>query len=457
MLHYLLSIFVFIALILLVIGVHELGHFIAAKSLKIPVLRFSVGFGKALFRLKDKQGTDYIIAMIPLGGYVKLLDERDGDVSISQRHLAFNRQPFWKKFIVLIAGVTLNMLIAIMAYWLMFIIGFTTIIPVIGKVIPHSISAQGKLQPQQRILQVGNYITPEWRSATMALFRYYGSKDLLKVTVQDLRGKSFQIVRYLPLQNWKMNELTPDPLLSLGIIPFSPDIPPIIKGFSSASADTLSKLKIGDQILTINKNKIHQWQDLITYIQDHPSQTVTMRIKRNNLPITVQIFIGKKSFSWIKRNGSLGILSYYQWPHEFLTSNKYPLFQALSRAYQETLGFLELNLIILGKLIAGKISLQSLGGPIAIFLSTETAVGLGFTAILNLLAFINLSIAIANLLPIPGLDGGQIIVSLIECLRKKPLSMRVQLLFFRLGIILILMIFFIAFSNDILRLALSLF
>lgn len=364
MLSILIAIIGVIITILLVVGVHEFGHFILARMTGVKVLRFSIGFGKALCRWHDKKGTEYVIAAVPLGGYVKLLDETEEDVPSAEKHLAFNNQPFYKKFLIIAAGPAFNVIFAFLLYWSLFMIGFISLVPMIGKITPHSIAAQAGMQPQQEIVRIDDRHTASWMSVVIGLLERTGDKGPL--TIETKNPKTQALHPYsLDLSHWHMDDLKPDPLDSLGIVPFAPDKP--------LSNDLLKK-------------------------------------------------------------------------------NKYGPISALSHAWQNTKDFCYLNLMVFGKLVTGKVSLSSLGGPITIFESAGTAINNGFVPFLSFLAFLSIAIGLINIVPIPGLDGGLLLFQVIELMIRRPLPMRAQVLLFRIGFILILLLVTQALINDILRL-----
>jgi len=351
--------------IFLIIGIHESGHFFIARALGIKVLRFSIGFGKTLFRWHDKKGTEYVFAAIPLGGYVKMLDENEGTVKEEERHLAYNRQPAYKKLAVVIAGPLANLLFAFLLYWLLFMVGFTSIVPIIGSVTPHSIAANAGLKPQQEIIRVDNTPTTSWMSIAIRILTHTGETDQIHISTVPFNHNTATPDQYfLDLRSWHMDELKPDPLTSLGISPYFPVVLP--------------------------KN----------------------------------------------------ILRY----------NQYGPITALSHALQNTYDFTYMNFIVLGKLFTGKVSLKSIGGPISIFANAGAALNQGITAFLSFLAFISISIGVINILPIPGLDGGHILFQLIELITRRPVSLKMQNLLYRLGFIILILVIVQAVTNDILRL-----
>lgn len=350
--------------LLLVIGLHEFGHFIAARLLGIKVLRFSIGFGKRLCGWCDKQGTEYVIAALPLGGYVKLLDENETVVASHELHQAFNRQPFYKKLLVVLAGPLTNFLLAIVLYWLIFMMGFVSIVPVTAAPLPHSIAAAAGIPAQHEIIQIDQHATSSWLSIIIRLLAHTGDKDKITMVLKPLNSQTTQ--RYqLDTQHWQMNPLKPDPLTSLGLQPYVPD-------------------------------------DL-------------------------------------------------KWPSPFLRKNQYNPVTALARAWRNTYDFTYLNLLVIGKLFTGKITLQSLSGPLAIFQSAGSALNQGMIPFLSFVAFLSISIGIINIFPIPGLDGGHLLFQTIEAVSGRPIPPRVLEFCYKIGIIIILLLIFQSTINDVLR------
>lgn len=453
MLNILISIIGIIITIFLVVGIHELGHFLVAKAVGIKVLRFSIGFGKALLSWHDKKGTEYVIAAIPLGGYVKMLDENEDNVATKELHMAFNRQPFYKKMAVIAAGPISNIIFAFFIYWLLFVIGFVTIAPIIGKVAPNSIAALAGLQPQQEILQIDNKSTHNWTTVIIDLLARAGDKDSMKMQVKGLDAKdALPQVHILNLSAWHMNDLKPDPLDSIGITPFEPVIPSVIGKIVANSPAMAAGLKSGDKILAIDGRPVADWPAVIDITLAHPNETLTFNLERNKEKISVAVAIGAKRHLFAAKTGYLGLSPDFVFPKELLRKNKYGPIDALSHAWQDTAMFTNMNFIVLKKMFTGKISLRSLGGPITIFESAGAALNNGILSFLSFLAFLSISIGIINIVPVPGLDGGQLLFQIIETVTRRPISERALTLFYRLGIIFLLLIMVQALVNDILRL-----
>ncbi len=449
MLFLLISIVGILITIFFVIGTHEFAHFAVARLLNIKVLRFSIGFGKTLWHWYDKKGTEYVVALIPLGGYVKMLDENEGEVPKEELHLAFNHQPFYKKFLVVLAGPMANIFCALVLYWIIFIIGITSVRPLIGTVNPRSIAAEGGLQAKQEIIRVDNHKTATWTGIIFRLIAHAGNQDHIKIDVQNPTGTETHV---LDLSNWHLDALSPDPLTSIGITPFVPTIPLVIGVIAKDSPAATSTLHLGDKVMAIDSHPIQDWDALFTTITQHPAQSVHFTIERQGKTLTIPVSIGYKRDLFFTKTGYLGIGPDFKWPKALLQEIKYGPVTAVSHAWQEISDFTYFNLLLFWKIITGKISLQSLGGPITIFQTAGNALNYGFLSFIGFLAFLSISIGIINLLPIPGLDGGHLVIQIIEFIIRRPVPEKLLLILYRLGFLLILFVLIQAVVNDVLRL-----
>lgn len=446
-----ISLFGILLTIFLVVGVHEFGHFIVARLSGIKVLRFSIGFGKPLYRWYDKKGTEYVLAAIPLGGYVKMVDEREENVLASDLPYSFNRQPLYKRIAVICAGPFSNLIFAALLYWLLFVIGFTTIKPIIGEVTPNSIAAMAGLKPQQEILQIDHEPTSGWYAVIIRLFEHAGDQGTLQI--QATSPNATQSTNYqLNLASWKMDELKPDPLKSLGIEPYAPKIPAVIDVIQPNSPAEQAGLKPKDQIIAIGNQSIKDWMEIVNIIAFAPEQTLEFHIIRDKKEMTLPVTIGVKHAFFVKKYGYLGMMPHYVLPPNLLRHEQYGPIAAIPKAYSQVKLFTHMNFIMLEKLIEGKVSLKSLGGPLTIFESAGTALNNGIIPFMSFLAFLSISIGIINIFPIPGLDGGHLLFQIIELIIRRPLSERTQILLYRLGLILLMLLIAQAITNDILRL-----
>lgn len=451
MLYALISILGIIITIFFVVGIHEFSHFLVARLVGVKVLRFSIGFGKALYTWHDKKGTEYVIAAIPLGGYVKMLDENEEEVKNKEDlPLAYNRQPVYKRIAIVLAGPISNLIFAFFIYWLLFVIGFTSIIPLIGKITPNSIAAAAHMQPNEEIISVNNNTTTQWDSIIVNLLMHAGNKDKIEIATKNIDTQ--QTHHYtLDVTNWHMNDLKPDPLDSLGITPYIPTIPAIVgKVYPNSAAS--SKLQVDDKIVSINKQPVKDWYDLVSYTDNHPDQLLNFQIERKGKELNISIRPHIQHDLFYKKHGIIGISPQFEWPKKLLRNYKANPILALSRAWENTKNFFNMNFLVLGKLLTGKLSFSSLGGPITIFQGAGTALNSGLLPFLSFLAFLSIAVGFINLLPIPGLDGGHLLFQFIELIARRPVPMAWQILFFRLGFILLLLLLSQALVNDIQRL-----
>lgn len=451
MLNLLISIIGLVITILIIVGFHEFGHFIVARMAGVKVLRFSIGFGKSLFSWHDKSGTEYVLAAIPLGGYVKMLDENEAAVAENEIHRAYNRQALYKKFLIVVAGPLANLILAFFLYWLLFVVGFTSMAPIIGKVTPHSIAANAGIKSQQEIVSIDQKPIISWMSASIRILFHSGDNDTLTIVTKNPTNQTTQ-THLLNLTDWHLDNLKPDPIGSLGLVPYEPEIPAVIGELRANSPASQANLKIGDKIIAINNQPIHDWIDLSEAIEKHAGQKLLFTIQRNKHTEKLSVTIGSEKDLFAKAHGFLGISPQFEWPKNLLRENKYSVLDALPHAWRNTYDFTYLNFMVIGKLFEGKVSLQSLGGPISIFQGAGSALHEGITPFIGFLAFISISIGIINIFPIPGLDGGHVLFQLIEFIIRRPIPERVQSLFYRFGLILLLLLICQAVFNDILRL-----
>lgn len=451
MLHLLISIAGIILTILFVVGTHEAGHFIAARLAGVKVLTFSIGFGKKIFSCRDKSGTEYVFAWIPLGGYVRMLDESEGTVKPSELPLAYNNQPFYKKFIIVLAGPLTNFICAFLIYWLIFTLGVVTIKPVIGSIAPHSIAADAGLKPMQEITSIDQQQVKTWTNVLFKILAHTGSQDRMILDVKDFKNNETS-THTLHLDTWKMDNLNPDPLVSLGITPYEPPIKLEIGYIRPDSPAAKSGLKLGDKLIDINNQKIKDWIDIQTQIQSHPDQVLSFTIIRNNKKMTIPVTIGNQHDMLWRKTGLLGIGPEFKMPDEMLQRIQYNPLEAIPKAVSETYDFAKFNLLLFGKMITGKLSLKSIGGPITIFDTAGDSLNYGFLPFIGFLAFLSVSLGVINLFPIPGLDGGHLFLQLIEAITRQKIPEHMMSILFRLGFLFLMLVMIQALVNDVLRL-----
>lgn len=451
MLHLLISIAGIILTIFFVVGTHEAGHFIAARLAGVKVLTFSIGFGRKIFSRRDKSGTEYIFAWIPLGGYVRMLDESEGEVKPNEMHRAYNNQPFYKKFIIVLAGPLTNFICAFILYWLIFTLGIVTIKPVIGTIAPNSIAADAGLKPMQEITSIDQQQIKTWTNVLFKILAHTGSQDQMVIDVKDLKsGKTSS--HTLNLSTWKMDNLNPDPLTSLGLTPYQPPIKLEIGYLREGSPAAKSGLKLGDKLVAIDNQKMKDWLDIQSQIQSHPDQVLSFTIIRDKKKMELPVTIGNQRDFLLRKTGVLGIGPEVKMPDDMLQNIQYSPLEAIPKAVVETYDFARFNLLLFGKMITGKLSLKSIGGPITIFDSAGDSLNYGFLPFISFLAFLSVSLGVINLFPIPGLDGGHLLLQTIEAVTRSKIPDHVISILFRMGFLFLMLVMIQALINDVLRL-----
>lgn len=443
------SVLAFIVCLGILVAVHEWGHFYVARRCGVHVERFSVGFGKPLWRRKDKLGTEYVIAAIPLGGYVRMLDERIDYVPDEKRHLAFNNKHVAKRMAIIFAGPFINFVFAVFALFVMYLIGLQTVKPVVGSVEPASIAADAGVLAGQQIVAVGDRETPDWEAVNLELVSFIG-QDSVPVTVSDTSGFEKQL--NLVTKHWSFNPDEASALDSLGLTPFSPKATQVLSVVAENSAASRAGLQVGDKILAFNGETIDNWQRFVEMIHAKPGENVEITINRGGQTQLVSATIDRLDTP-DGQIGHLGVGTQFEaWPEGYVFKHQYGVIEALSRAMERTWRLMTLSIEMLGKLITGDVSVKNLSGPISIAQGAGMSAGYGLVYFLSFMALISVNLGIINLLPLPMLDGGHLMYFTIEWIRGKPVSEAVQEWGFRIGGMLLFTIMSIALFNDIARL-----
>lgn len=447
---YTISAFV-IALIIL-IAVHEFGHFWVARKLGVKVLRFSLGFGKPLLSRRDKSGTEYVLSLIPLGGYVKMLDEREVKVPEAQRHLAFNTQPLWKRAAIVMAGPLFNFLFAIVAYWCVYTLGVTSIMPVIGAVTPGSVAAQGGLPINHEIVAIDKQLTPNWTKVNLALFAAIGDEKSVEFTLRDIKSQQVRQTN-IDVSDWKVDKKQPRPATSFGIEPYFPSLPTVIATVVPDTPAAKVGLKANDRIIAVDGKRVKDWNSIVRYIRVHPQKKLQLEVKRGSKQFSVVVKPDVVKTRDGRKVPQIGMKSTsVDWPPEFIKTERYSILAAWWPALKHTYSMILLTFVMLGKLLVGKLSLQSISGPVGIAIGAGKTAQIGFTYYLNFLALVSLSLGVLNILPIPVLDGGHLLYFLVEAIQGKPVSEKIETAGLKFGLLLLLGLMILALFNDVSRL-----
>ncbi|OHV10476.1 RIP metalloprotease RseP [Kushneria phosphatilytica] len=432
------------------ITIHEFGHFWVARRCGIRVLRFSVGFGRPLLMRVDRHGTEFALAAIPLGGYVRMLDEREAPVDPAEQHLAFNRQSVWKRIAVVSAGPLANFLLALVAYWLMFMVGTTTVTPMVGAVSPDSPAAGGGLERGQEIVRIEGERTRSWEEVNLALIGAIG-RDRLHFETRNEGGALQQ--HTLNVSSYMAQQDPPRPLETLGFVPWRPATPPVIGRVLPEGAAAAAGLQAGDRIISIGGVHIDDWSELVNQVQASANRTLELQVSRNGQtrPVTLkprphQLDDGR-SVGYIGAAAEPG-----QWPAQYRRELRYGPLEAVGRALHRTASMTALTVGSIRKMLTGLISPSNLSGPITIARVAGESARSGLETFIGFLAYLSISLGVLNLLPIPVLDGGHLLFYAIEAVRGRPLSDRAQAMGLRIGAALVAALMIMAFYFDLMRL-----
>ncbi|MCQ4301881.1 RIP metalloprotease RseP [Pseudomonas songnenensis] len=430
---------------------HEFGHFWVARRCGVRVLRFSVGFGSPLVRWHDRHGTEFVIAAIPLGGYVKMLDEREGDVPAAMLDSAFNRKTVRQRFAIVSAGPLANFLLALVFFWLLAMLGSEQVRPVVGAVEPGSLAAQAGLAVDQEIVAVNGKPVSGWGEVNLQLVRRLGESGQLDLTVRDI-GSSAERHLQVPLQNWLKGVEEPDPITSLGIRPWRPQIAPVIAQLDPEGPAQAAGIRLGDRLLSLDQRPLDDWQQVIDAVRVLPGEPVSLQVERDGQRLDVPLTLAARGDGDARR-GYLGAgVEGGEWPAEMLREVRFGPLDALVEGAKRTWTMSLLTLDSLKKMLFGELSVKNLSGPITIAKVAGASAQSGLGDFLNFLAYLSISLGVLNLLPIPVLDGGHLLFYLVEWVRGRPLSERVQGWGVQIGISLVVGVMLLALVNDLGRL-----
>ncbi|MFI8747951.1 sigma E protease regulator RseP [Pseudomonas sp. NPDC077186] len=430
---------------------HEYGHFWVARRCGVKVLRFSVGFGTPLLRWHDRQGTEFVIAAIPLGGYVKMLDEREGEVPPTLLEQSFNRKSVRQRIAIVAAGPLANFLLALLFFWFVAMLGSQQVRPVIGAVQEGSLAAAAGLQTGQEIVAVNGEPTSGWAAVNLQLVRRLGESGALEVRVLE-PGSTAESPKQLQLDNWLRGVDEPDPIGSLGIRPWRPALEPVLAELDPKGPAQAAGLQAGDRLLALDEQPLADWQQLVDRVRALPGETVRLRIERAGQALDVELTLAARG-EGEARSGYLGAgVAGVEWPPEMLREVRYGPLEGVAEGLRQTWAMSLLTLDSLKKMLFGELSVKNLSGPITIAKVAGASAESGLGDFLKFLAYLSISLGVLNLLPIPVLDGGHLLFYLVEWVRGRPLSERVQGWGMQIGISLVIGVMLLALVNDLSRL-----
>lgn len=440
----------FIIALGILITVHEFGHFWVARRCGVRVERFSIGFGKALWRRTDRHGTEFVLALIPLGGYVKMLDGRFETVAPEMRHYAFNHKTVSQRAAIIAAGPLANFIFAVFAYWLVFMMGIPSLRPVVGEVVPHSIAAEAQIAPGMELKSIDGIETPDWDAVRLALFSKIGDESARVVYAPFGSNQTHEAT--LNLQQWAFEPDKEDAVASLGFRPQGPEVKTVLQEVQPQSPADKAGLQAGDRIVKVNGQPVTQWRDFVVQVRDNPGQPLRIETDRKGqireLTLTPDSKKGRT-----KAEGFAGVVpEVVPLPDAYKIVKQYGPFAAVAEATDKTWQLMQLTVRMLGKLITGDVKLNNLSGPISIAQGAGMSAEYGAIYYLMFLALISINLGIINLFPLPVLDGGHLLFLAIEKLKGSPVSERVQDFSYRIGSIVLVLLMGLALFNDFSRL-----
>lgn len=430
---------------------HEFGHYIVARLCGVKVLRFSVGFGKPLYKYTAKSGTEFTLAMIPLGGYVRMLDGREGNVPEALKDQAFNYKNVWQRIAIVVAGPIANFILAIAIYALVAGLGIQTIAPKVGVLTPSSPIAQTNIEVGAEITQVNGKVTHSWEDVNLVL--------------ADLIGQSGSYsVRYLPpgstveeedrftLERWLVGEEPSNLISAIGIVPWRPQVVPTIAEVVAGGAAERAGFLKGDTVQTINGEPVSDWQSFVVWVQKSPNAKLMVDVLRDGELKTLTLIPAAREVSGV----AVGLAGLAVEPPILndadIREREFDVFGSLGYGVHQTWQMTALTVSSIGKMLQGLISLDNLSGPITIAKVASASAESGLQSFLKFMAYLSVSLGVLNLLPIPMLDGGHLLFFGIEAVRRKPVSERIQGLAYRFGASLLFAMMAVALFNDIARL-----
>ena len=442
----------FILLISIIVGIHELGHFLTARYFKIHVLKFKIGFGKELFSFQDKQNCFYSFGILPLGGYVQML----GENNISQdddNHAVQNKKSYLdalpgERAAVTVAGPLANFVLAIFIYFYLALVGTTQLSAYVGDITPLSLVQETGIKPRDKITEIDNQKIESFNDINLILSQRIGDTGSIEIKYIQ---KGLEKEALIPVDNWLSENDQTSPYIALGLQPF---LPPLVGQLQKDGPAFQYGIQEGDLIQSINGKDISTWQNLSLLLSQLPNELIEIELLRNKEVKTLMLETSSYQDEKGSLKGRIGILAsnnLSQWPVEYTIEKKENLINAFFVGIADTYRYTLLIVSSIGKMISGSISADNLGGPIQISVLAGSAAKAGYVTFLSMIALLSINLGLLNLLPIPILDGGQLLMITIEKLKGSPVSEMTIEYSMRVGIVLVVGLMVFAFANDIAR------
>tara|TARA_X000000950_G_scaffold106947_1_gene134797 strand:+ start:119340 stop:120701 length:1362 start_codon:yes stop_codon:yes gene_type:complete len=442
--------YTFIALGMLV-TIHEFGHFWVARRCGVKVERFSIGFGSALFRWHDRLGTEFVIAALPLGGYVKMLDNQDSEISIEDKLHTFSGQGVWRRIAIVSAGPLANFLLATMLFWILYLSGEVGVEPVIGDITPKSQAQMAGFESGMKIIMVEGKDTPSWNSVSKELFKFIGKSGKITITVK-LPDSSVTTDLTINLDKWLRDSVEPVPLRALGIAPDYKFQALNLAEVAEDGAADRAGLIMGDEILMVNDKPVTGVDYFVNAVASNPQREINLKILRGDLTKLITV-VPDVIYRDGVRVGQIGVhlAPRGKYPDEYVFRHAHTPWSALWRSFEETSNYSIFILNSLGKLLIGELSTKNLSGPITIAKVAGESGRAGIDNFIRFVAILSIMLGVMNLLPIPVLDGGHLMYFVIEIVKGSPVSESVQLASYKIGLAMLVTLMLWATFNDLSR------
>jgi regulator of sigma E protease len=447
-----MTLLAFIVAIAVLVVFHELGHYWVARWCDVKVLRFSVGFGKVIYAKRFTSGeTEWVISAIPLGGYVKMLDEREGEVAESDLSRTFNRKTVLQRMAIVVAGPIANLLLAVALYFVLFIHGVPGLKPVLGEVVADTPAAAAGLQSKKTIVSIDGQATPSWQEIRWVMLDKVLQQKAANFELRSPDGESE--FRVLEVSSLTAADLDGDFMRKLGLKPYQPLVYPIIGKLVEGGAAQRAGFLVNDRILSVDGNSVALWEDWVDVVRSHPSKTLDVEVERAGMllkmAVTPQPF--EDAGKTIGRIGAAAFIDKSAF-EAMITTVSYPPLAALQEAFRKTWDTSIFSLKMMGKMVMGEVSMKNLSGPITIADYAGQSAQLGWGAYIGFLALISISLGVLNLLPIPLLDGGHLLYYAVEFFKGSPVPDSLWEAGQKVGIALLVTMMAFALYNDISRL-----
>lgn len=448
-----LTIIAFIVALSVLVVVHEFGHYWVARRCGVKVLRFSVGFGKPLWsKTLGRDGTEWVIAAIPLGGYVKMLDEREGDVPVHELQRAFNRKSVWQRFAIVLAGPVANFLAAVLLYWALFVHGIPGLIPMVAEPPPASTAAQAGFAAGETVLSVDGVRVKTWQDFRWVVLQRALDRRVVPVELQGPQGT--RVVRELRFDGLEARDIEGDVLGALGLLRQRLVLPPVIGEVTGNGAAARAGLQGGDRITAINDERPETWDAVVQKVRAAAGQPLQFRVQRGQVDLPPLAVTPDAVEEGGLRFGRIGASPRMdpELMKGMVADVSYGPIESIWRAVAKTWETALFSLRMLGKMVTGEVSVKNLSGPITIADYAGQSAQNGWISYLLFLALISISLGVLNLLPIPLLDGGHLMYYSVEIFTGKPVSDRIMEVGQQIGMTLLFVLMAFALYNDINRL-----